>query len=142
MGYTTEFLGSISLSRKLTLREAKEWLDIYDGIFDSQPTSLDPRPDGYLQWLPTETLDGIVWDGEEKFYDYPEWLLWAIEKFIEPQGIIANGVIVWSGEDADDHGQLEVTDNKIKTIRADKDNYSYLSPLTRIKLAEMAIKSI
>lgn len=28
MGYTTEFTGAINLGRKLTMAEAKEWLEI------------------------------------------------------------------------------------------------------------------
>jgi hypothetical protein len=70
MGYTTEFTGAIGLSRKLTMAEAKELLEI-----DETGTITGIRE--YFQWVPSETLDQIVWDGNEKFYKYTEQLEWA-----------------------------------------------------------------
>ena len=142
MGYTTSFMGCIALSRKLTLREAKRWLDVCDEISEGD-TSLKPNtPASYLQWVPTETLDGIVWDEQEKFYRYAEWLQWVIDYFLRPWIIAANGVIAWSGEDVDDHGQIEVVANNINIIKHDALGVDYLRPLTRDKLADLAIESI
>lgn len=56
MGYTTKFTGAVKLGRKLTLAEAKELLEV-----DSDKTGID----AYFQWVPADTLEHIVWDGEE-----------------------------------------------------------------------------
>jgi len=143
MGYTTRFTGSISLSRKLTLKEAKRWLDTCEEIYEGDVSLKPNRPDsGYLQWVPSESLDGIVWDEGEKFYLYAEWLSWVIDKLIKPWDITANGKIGWSGEDAIDTGLIEVVDNDVIVTTTDALKVSSHSPLTRIKLAEMAIESI
>jgi hypothetical protein len=83
MGYTTEFTGAIGLSRKLTMAEAKELLEI-----DETGTITGIRE--YFQWVPSETLDQIVWDGNEKFYKYTEQLEWLC-RWLGEHGIRANG---------------------------------------------------
>ena len=54
MGYTTKFTGCINLSRALTLKEAKELLEIAD--LDRAEVREITGTDAYLQWVPTETL--------------------------------------------------------------------------------------
>ena len=92
MGYTTKFTGCINLSRALTLKEAKELLEIAG--LDRAAVREITGTDAYLQWVPTETLDGIVWDGNEKFYGYVSLLRWLCG-WLKERGIEANGELLW-----------------------------------------------
>jgi hypothetical protein len=103
MGYTTKFTGSIALSRPLTLAEAGMWL----GWADNQESVPRPCPDSYLQWIPIASLDALIWDGGEKFYNYIEWLQW-ICTWLRGLGIDSNGRIAWDGEEQGDVGMLVV----------------------------------
>ena len=48
MGYTTEFDGSVTLGRKLTMAEAKELLEIAESDAAEKATGID----AYFQWVP------------------------------------------------------------------------------------------
>jgi hypothetical protein len=78
----------------------------------------DGQPGLWCQWVPTETDDGIEWDGGEKFYDYTKWLAYIIEHFLMPWGYILDGEVEWFGEDRDDRGIIIVENNIISTKRA------------------------
>ena len=52
-------------------------------------------------------------DGNEKFYEYEEWLRYLIKHFFEPSGYILNGEIEFQGEDYDDFGIIYVKDNVV-----------------------------
>ena len=106
MGYTTKFTGCINLSRALTLKEAKELLEIAD--LDRAEAREITGTDAYLQWVPTETLDGIVWDGNEKFYEYVPLLRWLCG-WLKERGIEANGELLWAGDETDDRGRIAVS---------------------------------
>lgn len=136
MGYTTTFTGSIKLSRPLTLAEAKELLE-----FNDDPDTIpQPKPgDGYMQWVPAESLEAIVWDGNEKFYDYTPWLRWMCD-WLQKRGIGACGQLLWRGEDRSDAGEILVVDNVVsdrkgKVVKSPK-------PLTLHALGLMAIDNI
>jgi hypothetical protein len=58
---------------------------------------------------------GIEWDGGEKFYNYTEWLVYIINKLLEPNGYVLNGVVQWQGEEVGDVGEIFVEDNKVFT---------------------------
>jgi hypothetical protein len=133
MGYTTNFSGSINLSRKLTFPEARMLLSITD---DSSKAE-GKHPNGYLQWVPNVELDSIVWDGNEKFYDYIEWMEWII-CFMETLGIDTNGIIHWGGEDPYDIGVITIEDGKLTVVRANKSMQSG-KPLTIKYLEKMAL---
>ena len=134
MGYTTKFTGVIKLSRPLTLAEASDWLDLTDDDADI-PT---PNPGGYMQWVPTEDLDGIVWDGGEKFYSYTEWMQWLC-KWLKDRRIDANGELRYSGEEANDTGTLKVSGNLV-TVHKGTAGTGHGKPLTRDRLGRLAIQ--
>src|SRR5688572_15653623 len=98
MGYTTEFTGAVKLSRKLTMAEAKELLDIAD---DSDIAKKATGIEAYFQWAPADTLEHIVWDGNEKFYEYTKQLRWLCG-WLKDRGVSANGELYWQGEEAGD----------------------------------------
>lgn len=89
MGYTTKFTGSVSLSRALTIAEARILLEANE---DNDATKALFGRNSYLKWVPTESLDAIVWDGNEKFYDYIE-LMGDVCAWLKARCIPASGEI-------------------------------------------------
>jgi len=87
---------------------------------DASITNGNVAPDGqpglWCQWVPTETDDGVEWDGGEKFYNYIEWLEYIIKHFLAPWGYILNGEVEWLGEDHDDRGKI-IVKNNVVTIK-------------------------
>jgi len=135
MGYTTEFTGVIGLSRELTLAEARDLLDAAgDGKAICQS-----RPQGHLRWVPTEDLRGITWDQGEKFYDYVEWME-CVCAWLSHLGIVCNGEIAWSGEEADDTGRIYVRNNDIVASRAEGIKATGARPLTVARLGQIALE--
>lgn len=135
MGYNTKFSGSLLLSRKLTLGEAKEFLDA-----NEDPDCIEPKCgiDSYMQWVPSESLDAIVYDGNEKFYDYDKWLQWVLDRLTK-MGIYADGSIVWSGESEGDIGVLKVQGNVLTVKKGDAPINPSTKPMTLEKLGEIAL---
>ena len=143
MGYTTNFTGKFNITPSLlpedntfltnfasTRRVARNLGPEYgiegefcveDGgrsdntvINYNRPPSTQPGL--YCQWIPTEDGTALVWDGNEKFYDYVEWLRYLIDTILEPRGYILNGKCVWEGESSDDMGKILV-DNNVITVK-------------------------
>jgi hypothetical protein len=137
MGYTTKFRGSVELGRKLTMAEAKELLEIATSDEAQKSTGID----AYFQWVPADTLQHIVWDGNEKFYKYVEQLHWLCN-WLGAHNILANGMLDWQGEETGDTGTIIVTANHVKARPADKSSTKYPKPLTLRGLQEMALEQI
>ena len=136
MGYTTKFTGCINLSRALTIKEAKELLEIT--YLDLAETREITGIEAYLQWVPTETLDGIVWDGNEKFYEYVPLLRWLCV-WLKKRGIEANGELLWAGDEADDRGRIAVSSNEVEVIEGQRIETKFGRPLTLGRLGEIAL---
>lgn len=139
MGYTTKFTGAIALSRKLTFKEAKELLEIAE--LDRQEAKKITGTDSYLQWVPATTLEHIVWDGGEKFYDYEPLLRWLCS-WLAAKEIIANGTLRWRGESADDVGELVVAYNSVKAHPGARTHEPQPVPLTLDELGRMALAQL
>ena len=137
MGYTTRFTGAIALSRKLTFAEAKELLEIHE--MDPNKAKEITGVLSYLQWVPADTLEHIVWDMGEKFYDYIPLLKWVC-RWLKDKGITADGKLFWDGEYNGDTGQLVVTNNNV-LVEQDKAEFTP-KPLTLRALGEMALEQI
>lgn len=138
MGYTTKFIGAIKLSRALTMVEAKQILEAHE---DSDDIEGEKPARSYMQWVPTETLDQIVWDGEEKFYDYDAWLQWICD-LLKSWGIESNGQLRWSGESTGDTGTLIVHDGVVSIKKDDAPEATSFRPLTMRGLQAMALTQI
>ena len=70
------------------------------------------QPGLWCQWIINE--DGeLAWDGNEKFYEYEEWMKYLIKHFFDPSGYILNGEIEFQGEDRDDFGFICVKNNVV-----------------------------
>lgn len=149
MGYQTDLYGTLKLNRQLTVDEKNflEKLattrrmarniegygvegefyvdDEAHGMGLGDPTVIEhntppkTQPGLWLQWVPTEDGMGIEWDGNEKFYNYVEWLQYLIDSvfpYIVKEGdepLVLNGEIEWEGEESGDLGRIVVKDNII-----------------------------
>lgn len=160
MGYSTDFTGSLKItpspSSDLTKyvnkfsnsrRMVRTGLDPLYGIdgeyyihdesngvtnYNQEPAT---QPGLWCQWV----INGnkLEWDGGEKFYNYEEWLLYMIENFFAPSGYKLNGVIKWQGEESQDKGAIQVTDNVIHTIRGATTTPTKVTSATYRKLIKM-----
>jgi len=72
------------------------------------------QPGLWCQWELQEDNQTLMWDGNEKFYDYIEWLKYLIDKILAPRGYVVNGKVTWSGEEQGDTGKITVIKNKVK----------------------------
>ncbi len=150
MGYTTDFDGWISIEPALSSKEVdfltkfaesrrmdrKNGPYFVDGDgFNGQRNSGDVidnnrpphgQPSLWCQWVPTIDGESIEWDGNEKFYESPEWMDYLIQHFLRPnafahselpflQGHTLNGTIAAQGEDPNDMWLLHVKDNRVST---------------------------
>lgn len=77
------------------------------------------QPGLWCQWIPGPDNSYIEWDGNEKFYNYIEWIKYLVTHFLAPWGYKVNGEVEWQGEDREDIGKIIITDNVV----AIKDGY-------------------
>ena len=75
----------------------------------------DAQPGLWCQWVINDDNE-LVWDKNEKFYSYIEWLKYLIKHFFSRWGVVLNGEVEWTGEDIDDIGKIVITDNVLQTI--------------------------
>lgn len=101
MGYTTIFEGDFELNKPLED-------EAYNLILERMQ-----YPDR-LQWIPNEDGQGLVWDGEEKFYRSVEQIWFVIEIILKPRGYIVNGIVNAQGEHEDDKWHIQVENNKVE----------------------------
>ena len=76
-------------------------------------------PGLWCQWVietPKNDEQVLCWDGNEKFYNYVEWLKYLIKHFFQPWGVLLNGEIEWTGEESGDLGKIVVTNNEVKVL--------------------------
>lgn len=76
------------------------------------------QPGLWCQWRISEDRNRLEWDGEEKFYNYVEWLQYLIDHFFSKWGYTLNGTVYWNGEDSNDIGQIVVIDNKVESTES------------------------
>jgi hypothetical protein len=86
---------------------------IDDSVLDSNSPPAG-QPSLWCQWIVDENGE-IVWDRNEKFYYYTEWLRYLITHFFSVWGYSLNGEIFWQGEESDDFGKIIVRNNKVTT---------------------------
>ena len=107
--------------------------DCDDSIIDYNyaPAS---QPGLWCQWIING--DCLEWDGNEKFYNYIEWLDYLIKHFFEPLGYVLNGDVEWQGEDDEDFGLIHVVDNVVH-IQEGKKYYSMNEFETDVLIEEL-----
>lgn len=72
------------------------------------------QPSLWCDWTVTDNGKAIIHNDGEKFYNYDYWMQYIVEHFIVRWGIVANGTILWQGEDMMDRGQLIIDNNKVR----------------------------
>lgn len=77
----------------------------------------DDQPGLWCKWVPNEDRTGLKWNGNEKFYNYTEWLQYLIDHFLRPWGKQVNGTVKWVGEDKNDRGLIIVENNVVTTVQ-------------------------
>lgn len=107
MGYTTEFHGAFEFDRRVD----DDMYNFINKFAETRHEELDV-PGYWCQWVINEN-NQLVWDGNEKFYNYVEWLEHLIEHYFEPNDYILNGEVEYQGEDYGDFGCIVVNDNKV-----------------------------
>jgi len=115
MGYNTEFKGQFEFNRKLTDKE-KEAMKI---LHETRHTPhYEGKPSIWLQWVVEsyKEVDYLAWDGGEKFYEYVDWLEYLIVYFFKPNKLSISGKVRWCGDDLEDSGVIEITDNDIELL--------------------------
>ncbi len=71
------------------------------------------QPELWCHWAPTPDGSAIVWDGQEKFYEYERWIAYLIGHFLAPWGYLINGKVECLGEDWCEPSALRVEDNHV-----------------------------
>jgi len=144
MGYSTDFLGTLNLNKKLTkedskflqglnaTRRMKRNLEGYgvDGEFfveklndfgqENTPDVVDhnsppsTQPSLWCNWIPTLDGMGLEWDSGEKAYNMEDWVVYLINRYLEPRGYVVNGEVEAQGEERGDNWTIRVVDNVVK----------------------------
>jgi len=81
MAYRTKFSGEILFDRDITIKEMRDFKNMFDKRFDNPGTVDFPPPGFYCCWEITTDGKRLQWDGGEKSYDWAEWLYTVIERF-------------------------------------------------------------
>jgi hypothetical protein len=110
LGRKGEYFAPIS---KINGQESDGTVLDYNGYKESV------HPGLWCQWIIDDNNE-LAWDGNEKFYEYVEWLDYLIYHFFEPLGYVLNGDITFEGEDSDDIGTIHVVDNVVDVEHGEK----------------------
>lgn len=120
MGYTTDFEGKFEFSRPLFYREGRTLRQCTDVLEHPIPENHEGwlKSEGlelsnYCQWVIDDHGEGLQWDGNEKFYQYIDWLKYLIHFYFEEWGVVLSGEVLYQGEEVGDVGKIIVTDNKV-----------------------------
>lgn len=72
------------------------------------------QPGLWCQWVPSPDGQAICWDGNEKFYEYVDWIRYLIDHFLAPWGYTLNGEVYWQGEEPGDVGIINIESNVVR----------------------------
>jgi len=116
MGYSTRFTGRFDFDKPLPLGVIESMRKL-QGV-DTRDLSGAAYPGMFCQWILTNDLMGVKWDGEEKFYQWEEWLNWLVRNFFLPNAVNITGRVAFQGEDIEDAGYIEVLEgNRVVVTR-------------------------
>ena len=76
------------------------------------------QPHVWCCWQPTEDGAAIHCPESGNHYEYASWLRYLVGHFLAPWGYRAAGKLVYEGEDASDHGELEIAGGAVQMRRA------------------------
>lgn len=113
MGYSTDIEGKLKFKHDITIPEIK----LINAISGNLPSDLSDmvNPDGaksYVQWELTKDMDGLVWDGNEKFYDIVETMNLIIATLRRANPAFAlEGELLCQGEELKDRWLLKLNED-------------------------------
>lgn len=108
MGYTTRFNGRFDFVGDVPLNIIESMKSL-EGV-DTRDRSGTTYPGMFCQWVLTSDKKGIKWDGEEKFYQWEDWLKWIIGQYLLPNGVGLKGHVAFQGDDVEDAGFIDILD--------------------------------
>ncbi len=110
MGYTTKFKGGFAI----TPPPSEDFIEKIN-VFSSKRHDEKLYPGIWCQWV-INSNGKLVWNSEEKFYYYIEWLQYLIDEYFIPQEYELNGKVNYRGERFEDIGVIYIKSNDIKQI--------------------------
>jgi hypothetical protein len=109
MWYTTEFIGKLKLNKELdthTINKINN-LNSYNSKDNNMPKSV-------CKWIVHDDKKHIIWNWEEKFYYYIEWLDYIIQNILKNNNYVLSGELIAEWEDIEnDISKINVNDNQI-----------------------------
>ena len=129
MGYTTEFEGYFDIKPDVTEEHERlihQFIDVFnDNVWrrkSERTKELDKdAPQSRCSWYIEKNTNCLTWNGEEKFYEYVEWLEFLIKKFFTPLNYVLSGDVEWIGEDRSDFGTISIKNNTV-TVESNLEN--------------------
>lgn len=113
MGYDTNFGGEFAIQPPLTAAQVQTLQDFnktqHDGIAGVPGST-------WCQWVPSDDGTTLVWDEQEKFYEYTQWLQYLVHHYFGPWGCTLDGEVEWNGDDVDDRGSIVAEPRAGKTV--------------------------
>ena len=110
MGYDTYFKGEFKLNKKLTKKVQKYLSNLYEDRHED----LEIFPSHNCSWIYDSKSQSIKWDGQERFYNYVEWIIWIIEGILRPRGYVLDGMIHFRGMCVRDQGMIMIENNEVE----------------------------
>jgi hypothetical protein len=89
---------------------------------DDEPNVIDTntppitQPDLWVNWHVLEDKMTIEWNRREKFYHSYDWIVYIVERILEPRGYTLNGAVNAMTEYNETY-HIDVTENKCKLAR-------------------------
>jgi hypothetical protein len=110
MAYLTEFNGDFIIAPPLSQEHLVEFIS-----FTQKRHEDKDKPSPNCRWWINPFLPGrLGWNGNKQFHGYGKWLAYLLEHFFVPWGYTVTGQVWYQGQDPDDRGYLEVTDNQAR----------------------------
>ena len=117
MGYTTQFIGEISIKPELKASQIKFIQGMFGDIREWNPEDAELLDLTHFDFEFNEGFTGIRWDGSEKFYSAVECMQYIIDKSLEKWSELKfEGILQAQGEEFDDRWKLVVSGNKAEKI--------------------------
>lgn len=129
------FFGELGVNGEFFTPESKNFGQENDSSIIEYNDPPSTQPGLWCQWVINDNGE-LEWDGNEKFYNYIEWLEYLIANFFKPLGYVLNGDINWGGEERDDIGTIHVVDNAISITYGEEVDISDMDTKVLIKELE------
>jgi hypothetical protein len=114
MGYNTKFTGKFQFNKPLESKHKELFLQIYNERHND-----NCLPSKHCQWMVDKSGTKLIYDGNEKFYGYIEWI-GIIKLLAELLGYELTGKAFWRGESKNDVGTIKIKNRKVKIWKAGK----------------------